>query len=50
MLLKKGDTLLFSPATSSFDWFENYEDRGKKFKEKVSQILKGDKKLWQEEM
>jgi UDP-N-acetylmuramoylalanine--D-glutamate ligase len=50
MLLKKGDTLLFSPATSSFDWFKNYEDRGKKFKEKVSQILKGDKKLWQEEM
>jgi UDP-N-acetylmuramoylalanine--D-glutamate ligase len=50
MLLKKGDTLLFSPASSSFDWFKNYEDRGEKFKEKVSQILKGDKKLWQEEM
>ena len=35
---KKGDVILLSPASASFDWFENYKQRGKKFKEEV---LKG---------
>ncbi|MGH7885514.1 MAG: UDP-N-acetylmuramoyl-L-alanine--D-glutamate ligase [Thermodesulfobacteriota bacterium] len=32
------DTLLFSPACSSFDMFKSYEERGRKFKEIVQNI------------
>ncbi|ACZ00525.1 UDP-N-acetylmuramoyl-L-alanine--D-glutamate ligase [Streptobacillus moniliformis] len=32
-------TILYSPATSSFDQFKNFEERGKYFKNKVIEIL-----------
>jgi len=35
---KKGDVVLLSPACSSFDLFENYEDRGRQFKKAVRSL------------
>ncbi|AQS93896.1 UDP-N-acetylmuramoyl-L-alanine--D-glutamate ligase [Polaribacter sp. BM10] len=37
-LSEKGDTVLLSPACASFDLFENYEDRGRKFKKAVRSL------------
>jgi UDP-N-acetylmuramoylalanine--D-glutamate ligase len=35
---KDGDTVLFSPGTSSFDMFRNYGERGNRFKEAVNAL------------
>ena len=35
---KKGQIILFSPASASFDLFKNFEERGKRFKELVNKI------------
>ena len=37
-LAEKGDNVLLSPACASFDLFENYEDRGKQFKNAVQNL------------
>ena len=35
---KTGEVVLFSPASTSFDMFKNFEERGKKFKEEVNKL------------
>jgi len=37
-LAEKGDSVLLSPACASFDLFENYEDRGRQFKNAVRSL------------
>lgn len=38
-LTNKGDIVLFSPASASFDMFKNFADRGNQFKELVNKIV-----------
>ena len=37
-IAEKGDSVLLSPACASFDLFENFEDRGRQFKQAVQNL------------
>ena len=37
-IAKQNEIVLFSPASTSFDMFKNFEERGKKFKEEVHKL------------
>jgi len=37
-IAERGETVLLSPACASFDLFDNYEDRGRKFKQAVRNL------------
>jgi UDP-N-acetylmuramoylalanine--D-glutamate ligase len=37
-LARNGEVVLLSPACASFDLFENYEDRGRQFKQAVRDL------------
>ena len=37
-MAERGDVVLLSPACASFDLFDNYEDRGRQFKEAVRSL------------
>jgi UDP-N-acetylmuramoylalanine--D-glutamate ligase len=41
-LAKSGETVLLSTACASFDMFNDYADRGKKFKEAVKRVVRQD--------
>ena len=40
VMAERGETILFSPGTSSFDQFNGYEERGRAFKAALPQMTK----------
>ncbi|MFM9122324.1 MAG: UDP-N-acetylmuramoyl-L-alanine--D-glutamate ligase, partial [Actinomycetota bacterium] len=44
-LASRGDVVLLSPGCTSFDWYNNYGERGVDFKKETNELINSRKKI-----